>query len=370
MIGPDKMIKISKDIMDDMSNSKRTLVIMLDGATDEKVPALDYKTPLQVSTMKFINSVASNGELGCTDAREYTHYFLLQFFTGKPLDIPRGVIEAFGLGLPLDAKRVAYRMTPAKIVNGRVEWYYKISCADEIELQKAVLKSKKHIASLKPSILFYQGGKAVMTVESDHILDLPKPPGPADVMPDDLCEFGAFAESVAELTGGITVLPWGGGYGKMAEEARAAGRYMPPMTVISKSPSALGVSAFLGINSKRVAGYKEGIKEAASMIKNGDVFLHVEETDDISHKRAPREKVQLLEEVDKELVRHSKSFSDCRIACIVDHGCSSVTGEHIVMKVPYAISDHALPFSNGQKFCEQESKCIQLGDLLYRIFPT
>jgi 2,3-bisphosphoglycerate-independent phosphoglycerate mutase len=354
--------------MDDMSNSKRTLVIMLDGATDDKVPALDYKTPLQVSSMKFINSIASNGELGCTDAREYTHFFLLQLFSGKPLDVPRGVIEAFGLGLPLGADRIAYRMTPAKITNGKVEWYYKVSCADEIELQKAVLKSKKHISGMNPSILFYQGGKAVMTVQSDRILDLPKPPSPADVMPEDLYEFGPFAESVAAHTGGITMLPWGGGFGKLAEEARLNGRTIPPMTIISKSPSALGVAAFMGIGSKRVAGFKEGVKEAASMIKDGDVFLHVEETDDISHKRAPREKVGLLEAVDKELMRFAKSFSDCRIAVIVDHGCSSVTGEHIVMKVPYAITERLDTSATGKRYCEQESACIQLGDLLPRIF--
>ena len=78
------------------------------------------------------------------------------------------------------------------------------------------------------------------------------------------------------------------------------------MTIISKSPSALGVAAFLGIKSKRVPGFKQGIKEAASMIKDGDVFLHVEETDDISHKRAPREKVELLEAVDKEAMRNAK----------------------------------------------------------------
>ena len=355
--------------MDDMSNSKRTLVIMLDGATDDKVPALDYKTPLQVSSMKFINSVASSGELGCTDAREYTHFFLLQFFSGKPMDVPRGVIEAFGLGLPLDANRIAYRMTPAKISNGRVEWYYKVSCADEIELQKAVLKSKKHISMMKPNILFYQGGKAVMTVESDRILNLPKPPNPADVMPEDLCEFGPFAESVAEHTGGITMLPWGGGFGKLAEEAKENGRN-PPMTIISKSPSALGVAAFLGIKSKRVAGFKEGIKEASTLIKEGDVFLHIEETDDISDKRAPREKVELLESVDKELMRYAKAFSNCRIAVIVDHGCSSVTGEHIVMKVPYAICEKLVTSADGKKFCEQESKSIHLGDLLPKIFSS
>ncbi len=181
--------------MDDMSNSQRTLVIMLDGATDDKVPALDYKTPLQVSKMRFINSIASSGELGCTDAREYTHFFLLQLFSGKPLDVPRGVIEAFGLGLPLDASRIAYRMTPAKIVDGRVEWYYKVSCADEIELQKAVLKSKKHISGMKPSILFLPGRKAVMTVVGGDAANLPTLPGPADVMRTTFCEFGEFAES-------------------------------------------------------------------------------------------------------------------------------------------------------------------------------
>jgi 2,3-bisphosphoglycerate-independent phosphoglycerate mutase len=356
--------------LDDMSSSTRTLVIMLDGATDEKVPALDYKTPLQVATMKFINSIASSGELGCTDARDYTHFFLLQLFTGKPLDVPRGVIEAFGLGLPLDAKRIAYRMTPAKITNGRVEWFYKISCAEEMELQKAVLKSKKHISGMKPSIIFYQGGKAVMTVESDRVLNLPKPPSPADVMPEDLQEFGPFAESVAELTGGITILPWGGGLGKLAEEAKRKGREIPPMTIISKSPSALGVAAFLGIGSERVAGFKEGIKKASSMIKEGDVFLHVEETDDVSHKRAPREKVELLESVDKELMRNGKSFSNCRIAVIVDHGCSSVTGEHIVMKVPYAISERLVPAAQGKRFCEQDLESVHLDGLLPRIFHS
>jgi 2,3-bisphosphoglycerate-independent phosphoglycerate mutase len=235
-------------------------------------------------------------------------------------------------------------------------------------LQKAVLKSKKHISGMKPSIFFYQGGKAVMTVESSRILDLPKPPSPASVMPEDLYEFGAFAESVAEHTGGITMLPWGGGFGKLAEEARAKGRMIPPMTILSKSPSALGVAAFLGIKSKRVPGFKQAVKDAASMIKYEDVFLHVEETDDISHKRAPREKVELLEAVDKELMRNAKAFSDCRIAVIVDHGCSSVTGEHIVMKVPYAICDRLATSAEGKRFCEQESKCIQLGDLLPRIF--
>ena len=105
------------------------------------------------------------------------------------------------------------------------------------------------------------------------------------------------------------------------------------------------------------------------MIKQEDVFLHVEETDDVSHKRAPREKVELLESVDKELMHYAKSFSKCRIAVIVDHGCSSVTGEHIVMKVPYAICDHLVPTAEGKRFCEQESDCIRLDDLLPKIFP-
>lgn len=351
-----------------MADGKRVLVIFLDGATDDPNPSLGDRTPLQVAKKTFLDSVASHGHLGCTDSRDYTHYYLLELFTGKRSEMPRGVIEAFGLELPFDRKRVAYRMTPAIIRDGHVEWYYKISCADEIMLQKAVLRAREKIREMDPHIIFYNGGKAVMTVKGTEVMDLPKPPAPADVMPSDLGDFRPFAEHMAELTGGITLLPWGGGSGLEAESFRQKVRPIPPMTVISKSPSALGVAAFLEIKRQRVPGWKQGIKLAKELLRHGDVFLHFEETDDISHKRDPRGKVEIIEAIDQELCRNAKSFSHCRIVLLVDHGASSLTGEHIRMKVPFAISDSVLPYEATHHYEEIDRNDMELSGLLERIY--
>ncbi|HSV42736.1 MAG TPA: hypothetical protein VLH13_04925 [Methanomassiliicoccales archaeon] len=351
-----------------MAQRPRVLIIFLDGATDDGIPALEGRTPLQAAKKPFIDSVASNGTMGCTESRDYTHFYLLEFLMGQRAEIPRGVIEAYGLELPLDERRVAYRMTPAIIKGGQVHWHYKISCQDEMNLQKAVLRSRDKIREMDPQILFYNGGKAVMTVKGTEVMDLPKPPAPADVMPGDLGDFRPFAESIAEHMGGVTLLPWGGGSGKDAESIRHDVRPIPPMTMISKSPSALGVAAFLNMERLRVPGFKQGIKEARRLLKEGDVFLHIEETDDVSHKRAPREKVELLEAIDKELGRYAKDFQNCRIVLLVDHGASSITGEHIRMDVPWAISDQVLPLCSDRCYCENGYDKIPLVDLMDRIF--
>ncbi|QLH74404.1 MAG: hypothetical protein HPY73_02365 [Methanomassiliicoccales archaeon] len=347
---------------------RNVLIIFLDGATDHGIPMLDGRTPLQAANKPYLDSVASHGRMGCTMSREYTHHYLLELFTGKKAEIPRGVIEALGLELPLGPKRVAYRMTPAIIRDGKVEWYYKISCQDEMNLQKAVLRSRDRIREMDPKIMFYNGGKAVMTVKGTEVLDLPRPPSPADVLPSDLGDFRPFAESIAEIMGGITLLPWGGGSGLEAERFRNDVRPLPKMTMISKSPSALGVAAFLDIERLRVAGFKQGIKEARRLIRTRNVFLHIEETDDISHKRSPLEKVELLEEIDKELQRASKEFKDCRNVILVDHGASSLTGDHITMEVPYAIADKVLPLSNERSYAENGWERTELRDLLQTIF--
>jgi hypothetical protein len=62
-----------------------TLIILLDGAADEKIPELGGKTPLESFDKRFIDSIATHGDFGYTDGREYTHLFLLEFFSGKPL---------------------------------------------------------------------------------------------------------------------------------------------------------------------------------------------------------------------------------------------------------------------------------------------
>ncbi len=52
-----------------------------------------------------------------------------------------------------------------------------------------------------------------------------------------------------------------------------------------------------------------------------------------------KNKLKLIEEIDRELLRYEKSFRECQVALLIDHGASSVTGEHMRMKVPYAVAE-------------------------------
>ena len=346
----------------------RKLIILLDGAADERISIFKNRTPLEAARKDFMDGVARDGKVGTTDGKDYTHTFLLELLTGKPYDVPRGVIEAYGLELPIGEGRVAYRMTPAKVHDHNVEWYYNITCDEEMFLQRAIIKNRSKLKDMDPKILAYHGGKGVLTVKGDEILNLPKPPGPAQISSEDLGPFLDFAKGVRESTGGIALLPWGGGLGKVAVDVRREISKVPDLTVISKSPSALGVGNFLGMETMRVPGFKEGIKLATQVLDRNDVFLHIEETDDISHKCNPKNKLMLIEEIDQELSRYEKRFQECRVALLIDHGASSVTGEHMRMQVPYAVSGGLRKGKGKARFHENDGENVPLGALLDTIF--
>ncbi|MCX6650666.1 MAG: hypothetical protein NT131_03290 [Methanomassiliicoccales archaeon] len=345
----------------------RKLIILLDGAADERISIFNNRTPLEAAHKEFMDGVAREGKVGITDGKDYTHTFLLELLTGKPYEIPRGVIEAYGLELPIGEDRVAYRMTPAKVLDGHVEWYYNITCDEEMFLQRAIIKNRSKLSSMDPKILAYHGGKGVLTVRGNDILNLPKPPGPAMLTAEQLGPFQEFADGVKESTGGIALLPWGGGHGRVAVDVRREITKVPDLIVISKSPSALGVGKFLGMETVRVPGFKEGIKVASHTVEGQDVFLHIEETDDISHKCNPKNKLRLIEEIDRELVHYKKYFSDCQVALLIDHGASSVTGEHMCMQVPFAVRGGRWKGAGKASFHENGGEHFPLGTLLDNI---
>ena len=76
---------------------------------------------MDVANMPFMRSKATHR--GFTDGRGYTHLFLNEFFTGHPPEIARAALEGMGLGLDVRG-RTAYRLSPAIIENGMINWSY------------------------------------------------------------------------------------------------------------------------------------------------------------------------------------------------------------------------------------------------------
>lgn len=302
-----------------------TLYILLDGAEDHPIPEFGNRKPLDVARMPFLDSAGRYK--GTTEGRGYTHLFLNEFFTGHPPSAPRAAIEAIGLGMDMSGGRTAYRLSPACIRNNRIRWIYDLDDVYE-KLVEAAERNMGILEHMDPEIDFFLNGRAILTMRCDDIPELPSPPSDADLVevPGDL---GMFVRSIAKELDGFTVYPWGCG--------RVPGDNHPPyierMTAISNTPTAIGVSGSLGHRMIRIRDIEERIIAAKDHLKDNDVFLHIDEIDEYSHQKDPAKKVAVLEECDRILSEH---FTDeDRMVFFVDHGTSSVTGEHILMDVPF-----------------------------------
>lgn len=300
-----------------------TLFVLLDGAEDDPIPEFGGKKPLDVADMPFMRSKAPHR--GFTDGRGYTHLFLNEFFTGHPPEIARAALEGMGLGLDVKG-RTAYRLSPAVLKDGMINWSYH---AEEF-CDRLIPKVEEHLDILEqydPEIKFFLNGRAVLTMKSDLVPDLPAPPVPAPFVevPGDL---GKMVMAVANDLDGITDYPWGCG-----RIERQFAPYVKEMTAISDSPTPLGICASLGQKIQLIEDIDERFPAAKKALEHGNVFLHMDEVDEYSHQKDPAKKVRVLEHIDEMM---EKYFSDAeRIVYFVDHGTSCVTGNHILTTVPF-----------------------------------
>lgn len=302
-----------------------TLFVLLDGAEDHSLPELGGRKPLDVARMPYLESMAPF-RYG-SDGRTYTHRFLIEFFTGQPPRTSRGALEALGLDMNMSQGRVAYRLSPAMIGNGSIEWAYSID--DQVpELMKTVQDHIDVIGHMSPDLNFFLKGRAVLTLDCEQVMDLPSPPVPAPMAAVDGC-LGDLVRSVADVMGGLTVLPWGGG--RLEKEA-CLSTDIAPLTTISNSPTALGISRAIGQSALRIEDIPDRFPVAARELERGNVLLHIDETDEYSHQRRADIKVRILEETDALMREH---FPDVeRLVYLVDHGTSCITGEHLPIRVP------------------------------------
>jgi 2,3-bisphosphoglycerate-independent phosphoglycerate mutase len=340
-----------------------SLVVLLDGAADEKIPELGDRTPLDALDKKFIDSVASQGSFGCTEGKGYTHLFMLQLMSGGPLDVPRGVIEAMGYGVQLKEGEIAYRLSPARLEDHHISWEYQLVCEDDAKLRLIAKRHLQDIKALDPTLTFYCQGKGILTVRSERIERLPAPPSPADLENMRFGELDPFIQGMMSENGPFVVMPWGGGRLDRGVERRPK-PIAEGMVFFSKSPSVNGVAALYGLEYHEVSNYREGFRQALPRLKDGNVFLHVEETDDISHKRAPKKKVEMLADIDRMLSASASKLKGHTVSFIIDHGTSSLSGEHLAMRVPYAKAEIRSGMTSTRRFRETEEGFVPLNHLL------
>lgn len=302
------------------------LFVLLDGAEDDPCPQLGGRKPIDVAEMPFLESRVTHRYR--TEGRGYTQLFLNEFFTGHPPEIGRAALEALGLGLPIqDPRRVAYRLSPARLEGGMVRWcYHNESFKDELE--RSVRSHMDILEPYDPSIAFFVEGRSVLTMVSDTVPETPAPPVDAPIVEIE-GPLGQLIREVSDDMGGITVYPWG--CGRMGRQyPRWEG--LDSLTAFSDSPTSLGICASLGYGVELIDDLEARFAPARRALDRGDVFLHVDEVDEYGHQRDPFKKKGVLELTDRLMAEH---FADVdHIIYFADHGTSCVTGEHIVRDVP------------------------------------
>lgn len=305
---------------------ENTLFVLLDGAEDHPNPLMGGKKPIEVADMPFMRSKAPHRYR--TTGRGYTQLFLNEFFTGHPPEIERAALEALGLGLPIsDAKRAAFRLSPARIGDGMVRWCYNTAEIKDA-LEEHIMSNMGILSSYDPAIKFFIEGRAVLTMEWDDVPTLPAPPtdAPYKEVPGDL---GKLVTTVAGELDSITGYPWG--CGRMGRQYPGFDE-VRNMTAVSDSPTSMGICASLGYETHIVYDLESRFPIARDALKKGDVFLHVDEVDEYSHQKDPFKKKAVLEKTDRLMEEYFPDVEN--IVYFVDHGTSCVTGEHILMEVP------------------------------------
>lgn len=363
------------------------LIIVPDGAGDEKIEALGNKTPLEVANMPFIKSLAERGEVGMvqtipegvapgSDAANLSvmGYDPSVYLTG------RSPLEAASIGIDMSDTDVAFR---TNIITLTGEGAYEdliitdhssgdITTEEADILIKAVNEkfgndriqfytgvSYRHCMIVKNGSTEYQltPPHDVLTQRvGDH---LPKGEG-VEFITNMMKESYEFLKdhpvNKARVERGLnpanTIWIWG--QGKKPSLSSFYDKYKITGTAISAVDLIKGIAICAGLDSVDVEGATgtlhtnfEGKAQAAiEELKKGKDFLyvHLEGPDECAHQGDQAGKIQCLESIDTKIVKPIVEYlreagEDFRVLIVPDHRTPLAIRTHSSTPVPYVLYD-------------------------------
>lgn len=327
------------------------LLALLDGAVDEPIPELGGKTPLEVARKPFIDGVASSF-MGYTESRNHTHEFLLELLT-RGGEVARGVLEALALGIPMRKGEAVYRLSPARLASG-IRLEYRLKGGEVKKLEECAEHALKIIDEFEPRLYFYgYRGLLVLREAPSGVVHSSPFEGDPLSLPERLRKFMI---SLSSENDGLTLLPWGGGIVRELELKPRLER----LSIASKSPAALGLAKLIKAKILPMEDLPELVGE---VLQDGNLLIHFDRPDEESHMLSYTRKVLSIEEADTLLAEVSCHGRFNRVAILVDHGTSSITGRHFRVKVPFACYNGVT--RRKRIFYEREvGRFVPLGKLL------
>lgn len=389
-----------------------TLLIIIDGLSDEPNPALGGKTPLAAADTPTLRRLAASGGQGqiATVANEGDHPATdagILALLGDELDsdakLGRGLFEAMGQGLPIPSGAVLFRgnlatVEPDGTIIDRRAGRIKAGVEDLLVGLREVPLHGGVVGRIFPGhehrvVVMLQGpGLSAAVADTDpgdeasvrRVLD----PRPTDNSPeasrsvDALRELLAIAAeklrkhplNAARIEQGLlpanAIITRGASMAADRRNKRARRRGV----MISGCKTALGVARYIGMQtatSQQMTGNLDTdlsakFATAGKLLEEMDfVTLHVKGTDIAAHDRRPLEKRDFISAIDKALGEFLRSRAELsgqlRIVVSADHGTSSLTGNHISNPVPLLLARWDPEADDEQDFDEESAAMGALG---------
>lgn len=379
------------------------LVIVPDGAGDEKIEALGGKTPLETAELPFINSLAAKGEVGMvktippgiapgSDAANLSvmGYDPSVYLTG------RSPLEAASIGIDMSDTDVAFR---TNIITLEGDGEYEdliikdhssgdITTAEADELIKAVNEAfgNENIhfytgTSYRHCLIVKNGATGFELTPPHDVLTqrvgdhLPKGEGSefiTEMMKKSYEILKDHPVNKSRIERGLNPANtlWIWGQGKKPQLSPFYDKYGIKGTAISAVDLIKGIAICAKLNSVDVEGATgtlhtnfDGKAQAAIReFKDGKdfVYVHVEGPDECSHQGDMPGKIQCLQDIDRKITKPIVEYlreagEEFKVLEVPDHRTPLAIRTHSSTPVPYVIYDsrEEKETDESRTFCER-----------------
>lgn len=330
----------------------KQILVILDGLSEEKVKALGLITPLQYAVTPTIDEFIQKGKYEkksfcVSDRKPDSLSCILSILGVKEELIPqnRAYLEALAANIDVDDDEIALRCNLVKINNDKLE-SFNGGGLNHNEIKNA---AKRVRVSKKIRFHHISGYRNIIVVKkSNEILSVNNYPPHEymdeniNVLLEEIIKIDALRDFVNNnrfFIGGDEYMfyPWG-----VSEKIELPSFYelhKRTCSCICGAEIVKGIAKLMDIGVPELrhatadvdTDLNEKAEAALNEIKNHDtVIVHINGTDEISHRKDVFGKVKFIERIDREFlsVIYEHVEENTAITVLSDHQTSSVTGTH------------------------------------------
>ena len=373
------------------------VLVIGDGMSDDPIPALGGKTPLESLDLPHFGILAGSETGLCqtvpAGVPAGSDTAILNIFGNDPRECytGRSVLEAAGVDVTLAPGEVSMRVNLCAVeeVDGRLIIHSHNGGnveGDEAEtLMRDLLADPRFHAAAQAARFTVHVSRTFRhigvfsDVPADAAFHTTEPHNVLEQAVGDHYPTGAYAEEITRLMqlsyevlrdhpinrarmqrGQLPanmIWPWGAG--RAMQLPSFEGKYGKKGTVISAVPLVWGIAQLMGLPHPHVEGangdldtnYQGKVDAALNALKNGDDFaaIHVEAPDEMTHAGDLDKKLEAIRRLDAQviapLLSRLSELGDFRILLLSDHKTLLSTRTHDGKPVPFALYDSRRPGS-------------------------